>query len=161
SSSWLMLSAELSQAATAFDGVVTALASDEWTGPAAASMADAAAPFAAWMANAATGAEQTAMQLQAAAAALENVLMGVTPPPLIAENRALLAEATMMNILGQNNTVIAELEDQYTQMWGRNTQAIQQYAAASQQASKLTPFENAPQVVNQSGMSNQLAASAA
>ena len=65
-------------------------------------MADAAAPYAAWMNTTAAQAEQTAAQAQAAASAYESAYSMTMPPAQIAANRAQLASLIANNVLGQN-----------------------------------------------------------
>src|SRR5271157_1660829 len=83
-SAWSGLAAELNAAALSYDKVVTALSSEEWLGPASASMAAAVQPYVSWMSTTAAQAEQAAMQARAAAAAYETALAATVPPPLVA-----------------------------------------------------------------------------
>ena len=159
-SAWNGVAAELSSAALGYDNVVTTLASDEWTGPASAAMASAAEPYVTWMTTTAAQAEQAAAQAQAAAAAYETALASVVPPPLIAANRAELAEATQTNVLGLNNGVIAQLEAQYSEFWAQDAAAMYSYAGSSASAAKVTPFANAPAIANPAAATTQAAASA-
>lgn len=48
-SAWNSLAAELNSAASSYETVVSELISEEWLGPASGSMADAVAPYVAWM----------------------------------------------------------------------------------------------------------------
>ena len=91
-SAWSGLAAELNSVAIGYDKVITTLSSEEWLGPASASMAEAAAPYVAWMSATAAQAEQAATQARAAAAAYETALTAMVPPPLVAANRAQLAQ---------------------------------------------------------------------
>ncbi|MCV7099481.1 PPE family protein [Mycobacterium palustre] len=159
-SAWNGLAAELNSAALGYDTVVTQLASEEWLGPASASMAAAAEPYAQWMATTAAQAEEAAAQAQNAAAAYETVLASVVPPPLIALNRTELSQATATNVLGQNNGIIAQLEAQYQEFWAQNASALYSYAGQSAAATKVTPFQNAPAVANPAAASTQAAAAA-
>jgi PPE-repeat protein len=61
-SAWNQLAAELNSAALSYDKVITTLSSDEWVGPASASMAQAAEPYVAWMTTTTAKAEQAAAQ---------------------------------------------------------------------------------------------------
>lgn len=91
-SAWNGLAAELSSAATGYETVITQLSSEGWLGPASAAMAEAVAPYVAWMSAAAAQAEQAATQARAAAAAFEAAFAATVPPPLIAANRASLMQ---------------------------------------------------------------------
>jgi PPE-repeat protein len=157
-SAWNGLAAELNAAAMGYDKVVTTLASEEWLGPASVSMASAVQPYVTWMTTTATQAEETAAQAQSAAAAYETVLGSVVPPPLIAANRAELSQAMATNLLGQNNGIIAQLEAQYAQFWAQNAGALYNYAGQSAAATKVTPYQNAPTIVNPSATTTQAAA---
>jgi PPE-repeat protein len=154
---WNAVAAEMNSAAMGIDTVATQLASEEWLGPASASMAAAVQPYVEWMTTTATQAEEAAAQAQSAAAAYENVLASVTPPPMIAVNRAELAQATATNILGQNNGIIAQLEAQYAQFWAQNAAAMYSYAGQSAAAAKVNTFTSAPAVANPAAATTQAA----
>ncbi|BBX61487.1 PPE family protein [Mycobacterium saskatchewanense] len=160
-SAWNGLAAELTSAALSYDKVVTSLSSEEWLGPASASMAAAVQPYVQWMTTTAGQAEEAAAQAQSAAAAYETVLASVVPPPLIALNRSELSQAMSTNVLGQNNGIIAQLEAQYAQFWAQNAAALYSYAGQSATATKVTPFQSSPNIVNQAGVTQQAAATAA
>ncbi|OBA77472.1 hypothetical protein A5641_04015 [Mycobacterium sp. 1554424.7] len=160
-SAWNGLAAELNSAALSYDNIVTALASEEWLGPASAGMAAAVQPYVEWLTTTGAQAEEAAAQAQSAAAAYETVLGSVVPPPAIAVNRAELSQATATNVLGQNNGVIAQLEAQYAEFWAQNAAALYNYASQSAAAAKVTPYTNAPAITNPSGTATQAAATAA
>jgi PPE-repeat protein len=160
-SAWNGLAAELNSAALGYDKVVTTLSSEEWLGPASASMAAAVQPHVAWMTKTAAQAEQAATQAQGAAAAYETALASVVPPPVIATNRTELAQAVATNVLGQNNGVIAQLEAQYGEMWAQDATAMYSYAGQSATATKVTPFADPPAIANPAGTATQAAAAAA
>lgn len=90
-SAWQALAAELHATVLTYDVVLSVLTGEEWFGPAAASMAAAAAPYVAWMGTTAAQADQTATQAQAAAAAYEVAFAATVSPSTIAANRAQLA----------------------------------------------------------------------
>ncbi|OOK79404.1 PPE family protein [Mycobacterium kansasii] len=99
---WESLTAVLNSAAVSYASVVSALTLESWLGPASASMAAAAAPYAEWLSAAAEQARQTAAQASAAAAAYETARATAVPPPLIAANRSQLATLVTTNTFGQN-----------------------------------------------------------
>jgi PPE-repeat protein len=156
-STWNALAAELNSAALGYDRVVTQLASEEWLGPASSSMANAAAPYVAWMNATATQAEQAATQARAAATAYEEAFAATVPPPLIAANRAQTAQLVATNVLGQNTPVIAQLEAQYGEMWAQDAAAMYGYAGQAATATKLTPFASPAQVTDPAGTAAQVA----
>ncbi|BBZ39576.1 PPE family protein [Mycobacterium conspicuum] len=150
-SAWNAVAAELASTAQGLDTVVTQLAGESWLGPTSAAMVAAVQPYVAWVSTTAGQAEQTAAQASAAAAAFETVFASVVPPPLIAANRAELAQAVQTNVLGLNNSVIAQLEAQYGEFWSQNASALYSYAASSAAATKIESFTDAPAIANPAG----------
>lgn len=157
-SAWSALAAELDSAAAGYETLVDQLAGEGWLGPASTAMAAAVAPYVVWMRATAAQAEQTAMQARAAAAAYENAVAAMVPPPAILANRLQLAELMQSNVYGQNTSAIAALEAQYGQMWAQDATAMYEYAAATGSATTLTPFNQPPHIVNPAGASGQTAA---
>ncbi len=157
-SAWNQLAAELNAAALGYDKVITALSSEEWLGPASTAMAEAAAPYVAWMNNTAAEAEQAASQARAAAAAYETALTATVPEPLVAANRAALAEALSDNVFGQYTSEIAAIEAQYAEMWAQDATAMYGYAGQSAAAAKVTPFTAAPQIASPTAQATQATA---
>ncbi|ORV17867.1 PPE family protein [Mycobacterium celatum] len=157
-SAWDGLAAELSSAASAYSSVISGLVGGSWLGPGSASMAAAAAPYAAWMSTTAAQAEQTANQARAAAAAYEAAFAMTVPPPVIAANRSLLASLVATNILGQNTPAIAATEAHYAEMWAQDAAAMYGYAGASAAATKVTPFTAPQQNTDPAGLAAQSAA---
>jgi PPE-repeat protein len=155
---WSQLAAEMHLAATSYSSVVSSLTGSSWQGPASTSMADAAAPYAAWMNTTAAQAEQTAAQAQAAVTAYESAFSMTVPPAEIAANRAQLASLVATNILGQNTPAIAATEALYAEMWAQDAAAMYGYAGSSAAASQLTPFSQPAQTTNASGLAGQAAA---
>jgi PPE-repeat protein len=157
-SAWNGLAAELNAAALAYEAQITQLTSEEWLGPASAAMAEAFTPYVSWMGQTSAQAEQAAGQATAAAAAYDTAFASIVPPPLVDANRALLAQALMTNVFGQNGNVIAQLEAQYAEMWAQDSAVMYQYAASSANAAAVTPFAAPPQVANPSASATQAAA---
>ncbi|KLO32665.1 PPE family protein [Mycobacterium haemophilum] len=157
-SAWRGLAVELRSTALSYGLVLTALTSEEWHGPAAASMAAAARPYLTWMSTAAGQAEQTAVQAEAAAGAYESAFVATVPPPAIAANRAQLVALTASNVLGQNTPAIAATEAQYAEMWAQDAMAMYGYAGTSAAASRLSQFAQPQQNTSPSGLIAQSAA---
>jgi PPE-repeat protein len=157
---WSQLATEMRSAAASYSSVVTNLTSGSWQGPASASMAAAAAPYAAWMNTTATQAEQTAAQAQAAVSAYESAFSMTVPPAEIAANRTQLASLVADNVLGQNAPAIAATEAQYGDMWAQDAAAMYGYAGSSAAATQLTPFSQPAQTTNATGVVAQAAATA-
>ncbi|WP_324291125.1 PPE family protein [Mycobacterium sp. Aquia_213] len=160
-SAWRSLAAELNSAALGYENVITQLSSEEWLGPASTKAAQALTPYVTWMKTTASQAEQAAQQLDSASAAFETAFASVVPPPLIAQNRALLTQALQANVLGQYTSVIAQLESQYGQFWAQDASTLYNYAAQSASATKVTPFQDAPEVSTADAQAKQGAATSA
>ncbi|ORB73938.1 PPE family protein [Mycobacterium scrofulaceum] len=155
-SSWNAVAAELTAAAQSYDTLVTALSSEEWLGPASATMAAAVQPYVDWMATTAAQAELAATQAQAAAAAYETALASSVPPPVIAANRAQASQLKATNVLGQNTPVIAQLEARYGEYWAQDAGAMYDYAEQSRTATQgVTTFQAAPKITNDAGAATQ------
>jgi PPE-repeat protein len=152
---WEGLAAELRSQAASYSSVVSGLTSDGWRGPASASMAAAAAPYAAWMNTTAAQAEQAANQAKAAAAGYEAAFSATVPPSVIAANRAQLASLVATNFLGQNTPAIAATEVHYAEMWAQDAAAMYGYAGSSAAATQLTPLSGPTQNTNAGALAGQ------
>jgi PPE-repeat protein len=155
---WSQLAVEMRSAASSYSSIISGLTSGSWHGPGSASMAAAAAPYAAWMSTTAAQAEQTAAQAQAAVSAYEQAFGMTVPPAEIATNRAQLSSLVANNVLGQNAPAIAANEAQYGEMWAQDAAAMYGYAGSSATASQLTPFTQPAQTTNATGLAGQAAA---
>jgi PPE-repeat protein len=155
---WDGLAAELSSAAASYRSVVSGLTRGPWLGPASTSMGAAAAPYVAWMSSTAEHVKQAANQARAAALAYEAAFAATVPPPVIAENRALLMSLVATNILGQNTPAIAATETHYAEMWAQDATTMYGYASRSAAASVLIRFTAPPQNTDPAGVGAQAAA---
>src|SRR5579875_1080377 len=154
---WQGLASELDSTTSSYSSVLSGLRS-EWQGPASASMAAAAAPYAAWMSTTASQAQQAAAHATAAAGAYQSAYAMTVPPPLIAANRAQLTTLVKTNLLGQNTPAIAATEAQYSEMWAQDAAAMYGYAGSSAAAGTLDPLTPPAQTTNSSGLAAQAAA---
>lgn len=157
-SAWNGLAAELRATALTYEAVLSALAGDEWFGPAAASMAAAATPYVVWLNATAVQAKQTGAQAEAAVTAYATAFAATVPPPLVAANRTQLAALVATNILGQNTPAIAATEAAYLEMWAQDAAAMYGYAGASAAATELDQFVAPQQITSPSGLTAQAAA---
>lgn len=155
---WDALAEDLYATANSDQTVISELTGQAWSGPAAAAMAGAAAPFTAWTAATAAQAQQAATQARAAAAAYEAAFALTVPPPVITANRSLLQALIATNFFGQNLPSIAATEADYAEMWTQDATAMYGYASASAAASTLTPFTAPQAVTNPAGLAGQAAA---
>ncbi|OBF51252.1 hypothetical protein A5756_19855 [Mycobacterium sp. 852002-53434_SCH5985345] len=145
---WDALAAELESTAGGYAAELAGLTGQAWSGPSSLLMTAAATPYVEWLSTAAAQAAQTAAQAYAAAAAYEAAFAMTVPPPVIAANRVQLLALIATNFFGQNAPAIAATEAQYMQMWVQDATAMYGYAAASETASTLTPFDEPPQTTN-------------
>lgn len=155
---WESLAAALNSAATSYAAVITGLSVELWLGPASATMAAAAAPFAGWLAAAATQAEQTAAGARRATTAYETAFAMTVPPPLIEANRNQVMSLVTTNTLGQNTPVIEAMQAEYAEMWAQDAAAMFSYAASSQAAATLSPFTAPIPAADPAGPAAQAAA---
>ncbi len=155
---WEGLATDLQNTASAYRSLITGLTEGPWQGPAALSMAAAAASPVGWLGGTAGLAEQAATQAGAAVAAYEAAFAATVPPPEVAANRALLMALLATNFLGQNTAAIAATEAHYAEMWAQDATAMYGYAGASAAASMLTPFTPAAPATDPAGLAGQAAA---
>ncbi|WP_045376768.1 PPE family protein [Mycobacterium kyorinense] len=157
---WGQLARELNSSAAAYRSVIAGLTTSGWQGPSSLMMANAIAPYLAWMHSTAAQAEQTSVQAQNAAGAYQSAFAMTVPPPLIAANRTQLMSLISSNFFGQNSPAIAATEAEYDRMWAQDAAAMYGYAASSATASKLTPFADPPRTTDPAGVAAQTAAAA-
>lgn len=155
---WSAVATGLESAARGYSSVISGLQGEAWSGGASVAMADAVAPYVAWVTTTAAQAEQAANQARAAAAAYETAFAAVVPPALVTANRAQLANLAATNIFGQNATQIAATEAAYGEMWAQDAHAMYSYAASSAAATKFALFSDPPQTTNPTGQSGQATA---
>ena len=155
---WDALAEDLYATANSDQAVISEMTGQAWSGPAAAAMASAAAPFTAWTAATAAQAQQAATQARAAAAAYEAAFALTVPPPVIMANRSLLQALIATNFFGQNLPSIAATEADYAEMWAQDATTMYSYASASAAASTLTPITEPQPVTNPAGLAGQAAA---
>ncbi|BDB41407.1 putative PPE family protein PPE32 [Mycobacterium kiyosense] len=155
---WNSVASELSNAASTYRSVISALTAGPWVGPAAASMTTAATSYISWLNEAAAGAEDTAARATAAATAYAQAYASTVPPQLVAANRAMLTRLLATNLLGQNASAIATTEAQYAEMWAQDAAAMYRYATSSASATTLNPFNSPVQNTNSAGTATQSAA---
>jgi PPE-repeat protein len=152
---WGGLAADLQAAVAGHRSVIDALTSGPWLGPAAAQLLSAVSPFITWLDISADEAAHTAGQANAAATAYEAAFAASVPPPLIAANRALLAELVTTNLLGQNSPAIAATEGQYSEFWAQDSQAMYTYAGNSAAATQLADLPAPAEVADPGAWADQ------
>lgn len=155
---WNGIAVEVSTAASSVGSVITRLSTEHWMGPASLSMAAAVQPYLVWLTCTAESSALAAAQAMASAAAFETAFALTVPPAEVVANRALLAELTATNILGQNVSAIAATEARYGEMWAQDASAMYGYAAASAVAARLNPLTRPSHITNPAGLAHQAAA---
>ncbi|WP_136622993.1 PPE family protein, partial [Mycobacterium pseudokansasii] len=139
---WGELAGELSSAAASFASVTSNLACGAWQGAAATKMTEAAAPYAAWLATAASHSEGAACQAGAVAAAFEAAIAGAVSPVIIEANRAITRALANTNIFGFNIPAIMAMEAEYEEMWAHDVAVMLGYHLGVSQAwSQLFPIQ--------------------
>ncbi|QNI05895.1 PPE family protein [Mycobacterium kubicae] len=157
SDAWEQLATELEESARLYSPVLATLA-EGWSGPSAAVMTDAVAPYLAWLQTTAQQCQQLSASAQAATAAFASTLATVVPPSLVTANRTQLAQLLATNQFGKNLPAIAQTEEQYENMWVTNSAAMSRYQTATQQALALPPFTSPPAITDPAGTNRQAAA---
>jgi PPE-repeat protein len=114
---WEGLADELGIAANSFAAVTSGLAGQAWQGPASATMAAAAAPYAGWLGAASARAASAAAQAQAVVSAFETAQAATVHPLLVAANRNAFVQLVRSNFLGIFGPAIAAFESDYEAMW--------------------------------------------
>ncbi len=139
---WDGLAAELSTAAESFGSVISNLAGQAWQGPAAAAMAAAAAPYAGWLAAAASQSMGAAGQARSVVSAFEAARAAVVHPSAVDANRNAFVNLVMTNLFGQNAPLIALAESIYEEMWAADVTAMAgYYADAAAAAAQVVPWQ--------------------
>ena len=151
---WDGLASELRTTAASYGSTVGELTSAGWSGSSSEAFVDAAAPYTAWLSTTAAQAEHAAFQAKAAAGAYEAAFAASVPPPVIANNRILLAALVTTNILGQNTPAIAANEATYAEYWAQDAVAMYSYAGSAAAASQLTSFTQPPPTTTGSAAAN-------
>jgi PPE-repeat protein len=155
---WSGLASELQASVAGHRSVIDALTSGPWTGPASAQMAASVSPFITWLDISAEEAAKAASQASAAANAYEAAFLGSVPPPLIAANRALLAQLVATNVFGQNTPAIGTAEAQYSEFWAQDSSAMYTYAGSAAAATQLADLPQPADVVDPGGFIDQIIA---
>lgn len=159
SAAWETLAANLSSNAAALNSAIMALLAGGWQGPSSAAMATGATQNVAWLVQAATQAQTTALAAAQAARAVEATYAGVVPPPVIEANRALLEALIASNFLGVNSASIAACVAEYDEMWTRDATVMYGFTAdAAAVTGMLIPFTPLQPTVNPGGFASQAAA---
>ncbi|VBA46453.1 PPE family protein [Mycobacterium attenuatum] len=155
---WSGLTSELQAAVAGHRSVIDALTAGPWLGPAAVKLLAAVSPFITWLDISAEQAAQSASQASVAATAYETARLASVPPPVIAANRALLAQLVTTNLLGQNTPAIGTTEAQYAEFWAQDSSAMYTYASNAAAATQMPDLPQPAAVVDPGGLADQAVA---
>ncbi|OBF21750.1 hypothetical protein A5725_13260 [Mycobacterium kubicae] len=145
---WQGLAAELASAAESFASVTAGLAGQAWQGTAAAAMAPAAAPYAAWLNAAAAQSAGAAQQANAVTSMFEAARAAIIHPLEVDANRNAFVQLVMSNIFGQNAPLIALAESIYEEMWAADVAAMASYySGAAAVAAQVVPWSSVLQTL--------------
>lgn len=153
-------SASIAEAAAGWDRLAASLNDEaaQWravTSKLAVAATQAAAPYIAWLNDAAAEAAETAVHAAAAARAHEAAFAAMVPPEVINTNRAQLVSLATTNCLGQASATIADTEAEYERIWANDADGMYAYARVSADASALTPFGSPPPTSDPAGLARQ------
>ncbi|MFV0494042.1 PPE domain-containing protein [Mycobacterium sp.] len=141
---WNNLAEELGSAAGSFSSVTSNLTGQAWQGPAATAMAQAAAPYSAFLEAASARALIASSQANAVAGAFETARAAMINPEAIAANRNAFAQLVRSNFLGLNGPMIAAAEGAYEEFWAADVTAMFGYhGGASAAAAQLSSWQQA------------------
>ncbi|MFV0494528.1 PPE domain-containing protein [Mycobacterium sp.] len=146
---WNRLAQELGSAAGSFSSVTSGLTGQAWQGTAATAMANAAAPYAAFLEAASTRALGASSQANTVTGAFETAKAAMVHPDAIAANRNAFAHLVRSNFLGLNGPLIAAAEGIYEEFWAADVAAMVGYhggaeAAAAQLSSWQQVLQGLP-----------------
>ncbi len=151
SAAWQELATNLEDTAEIYRSVLSSLAGS-WHGASGAAMAQAAAPYVAWLNTTAVQSQQTAVAAEVAAAAFSSTQASMVHPSVVLANRTRLMHLLATNWFGINLPAIAETEQEYHVMWANNSAAMMRYQATSQQATtQMTQFASPSATTNPTG----------
>ena len=151
------LADELYTAASAYQSVVSELASGVWSGPSSTAMSAAGATYVEWLSATAAQAEEPPPKPGGSRRSRGCVCDDGAAAKIVA-NRSLSAVLVATNILGQSTPAIAATEAHYAEMWAQDALAMYGYAGSSAAATALTPFTSPQQNTDPSGTASQAAA---
>ncbi|KLO25631.1 PPE family protein [Mycobacterium haemophilum] len=149
---WASLRREICDLGSQFDQILLCLM-DDWSGPVAIRVIDAATPFLRWLDSLDAKLFATERHIRRIGRAFFNARRDAVHPILIDANRAQVLALTRDNEFGQNNAAIAALEDEYGRYWDQDGRAMWWYRQELSNAlSRLTPWQQPPPIANNTGL---------
>lgn len=123
---WRALAAETNRTAASFGRMLRGLL-EEWSGPSATRMFQAAAPFYMWLLEFSQQTSHTADQVSLVVRAYLDTRGLMVDPQVIFNNRWLAHQLTTINTLRQYDQAIAALEREYQEYWVQDVEAMRCY----------------------------------
>ncbi|MCV7341354.1 PPE family protein [Mycobacterium haemophilum DSM 44634] len=149
---WTSLRKEMWDLKRSFSQMLHCL-KDNWSGPAAQQVIDAATLFLRWLYYLDGKIYETERLTRYVADAFVDARHNVVHPELIDTNRAEVLALINDNELGQNNAAIAALEDEYGRYWDQDGRAMLWYRQTlSAAVKKLTPWRQPPPIATNTGL---------
>lgn len=146
---WAKLIHDMIDAPQLFREVLMVL-TEQWLGGPATLMAQAAAPYQAWLAVLISHISQTAKLARRVSDAYVKAHETVVHPREIALNRLHAAQLCHSSMFGEYAADIAALDEEYAKFWARDAQAMETYAGMVLGAlSELTPWPQPPEITNE------------
>ncbi|AKN16091.1 PPE family protein [Mycobacterium haemophilum DSM 44634] len=125
----------------------------QWSGPVATQVREAAQPFVEWLTDLCAQLSETAAQIYHVGWAWSCAYNGVVPMNEIGNNRRNAATAVINNALGQNSALIAKLDQEYEDFRERNIDVMKDYADTVFDAlSSLPRWKPPPPIANKTGL---------
>lgn len=124
--SWAHSAVQIHHTATAFKQVLTELL-EQWSGPAATRLNQAAAPFHRWLSDLTLQLNQTATQINEVERAFHVASQETVRPEQIDANRDERAEVVASNPVGHDIDKIVQLDAEYDNFWTGDVDAMRKY----------------------------------
>lgn len=150
STAYASLAEALEETAGVFSSVISGVTGEAWAGPAATAMVNAAAPYTAYLSQAASHAAGASRAAEMVGSAFDSARAAIVPPLAILANRRAFGQLVRLNWFGLLTPTIMAAEAQYEAMWATDVEAMLSYhagavAAAEQLPSALAQFvQNLP-----------------
>ena len=149
---WTSLRMEIWHLKSSFNQILHYL-TDEWSGPAAIQVIDAATPFLRWLYYLEDKLYATERHLRYFADAFLGARHDVVRPELIDANRAQILALSKDNEFGLNNAAIAARDEEYADYWDQDGEAMRWYRhTLAAVVKKLAPWTPPPPIATNTGL---------
>ncbi|WP_082129314.1 PPE family protein [Mycobacterium haemophilum] len=146
---WAKLADQMAYAPGLF-GEVLSLLNEKWSGPAAMQMAQAAAPYRAWLTTLIRQITETAAVAFRIMDAYAAACKAAVDPDDIDYNREQRMALIASQRFGEYAEAIAQLDAEYLKFWAEDAMTMETYAAEVLDAlSELTPWQQPPEITNE------------